>query len=120
MYDETNVPGPEYRVRQVVRYLVTVYFHPYLTKDQKGFPLPIEGSSKVIGEFDRDDNAELVREGLQKQADTQHARMRSEPEPELVPAEPEDMNEALVQISAELGCECTLDDILHSIDALKK
>jgi hypothetical protein len=79
MYDETNVPGPEYKVRPVVRYLVTVYFHPYTAKDQHGFPLPIEGSSKVIGEFDRDDNAELVRAGLQKLEDAAHARRQAQP-----------------------------------------
>lgn len=41
-------------------------------------------------------------------------------EPEMVPAEPEDMNAALVQISQELGCQCNLDDILHAIDRLKE
>jgi hypothetical protein len=69
MYDETNVPGPEYKVRPVVRYLVTVYFHPYLAKDQSGFPLPIEGSSKVVGEFEREDRALEVQEALQKRSD---------------------------------------------------
>lgn len=41
-------------------------------------------------------------------------------EPEMVPAEPEDMNAVLVQISQELGCQCNLDDILHAIDRLKE
>lgn len=90
MYDETNVPCPEYKVRPVVRYLVTVYFHPYMAKDQHGFPLPIEGSSKVIGEFDRDDNAELVRDGLQKLTDAQHVRMQEARAAEVPEAELKD------------------------------
>lgn len=48
MYDETNVPGPEYRVRPVVRYAVTRYCHPYQAKDgTHGSP----GLSEVLGEF---------------------------------------------------------------------
>jgi len=29
MYDQNNVPPPEYRIRPVVRYVVTRYCHPY-------------------------------------------------------------------------------------------
>ncbi|GAB3755027.1 Lcl C-terminal domain-containing protein [Lysobacter olei] len=38
---------------------------------------------------------------------------------DLVPAEPHEMAEALTQISTELGCANTLDDMLHAIDALR-
>lgn len=47
MYDETNVPGPEYRVRPVVRHIVTRYCHPYQSKDGKEGSA---GSSEVVAE----------------------------------------------------------------------
>lgn len=37
----------------------------------------------------------------------------------LVPGDADDMQEALSAIATELGCACTLDDILHVIDALR-
>lgn len=120
MYDENNVPGPEYKVRPVVRYLVTVFFHGYMTKDQHGYPLEIQGSSRVIGEFEREDHADDVKQALQKRSDDfKSARLSAGEEPEMVPGEPEDMAEALTQISSELGCQNNLEDILHAIDALK-
>jgi hypothetical protein len=48
MYDETNVPGPEFRVRTVVRYVVTRYCHPYQSRDGTH---GMQGSSTVVGEF---------------------------------------------------------------------
>ena len=39
---------------------------------------------------------------------------------ELVPGDAADMAEALAEVSKELGCQNTLDDMLHAIDALKK
>lgn len=62
MYDETNVPGPEYRVRPVVRYVVTRYCHPF--KDKDG--LTINGHSGVIAEFPSEERAYEVAEALQK------------------------------------------------------
>lgn len=66
MYDQTNVPGPEYKTRPVVRYLVTVYYHGYMAKDQHNYPMEIQGSSRVVGEFEREDMAMAVQEALQK------------------------------------------------------
>lgn len=61
MYDETNVPGPEYRVRPVVRYVVTRYCHPYQSRDGK---VGMSGGSSVVGEFDKEQNAYDVAEAL--------------------------------------------------------
>ena len=74
MYDETNVPGPEFKVRPVVRYVVTVYYHPYESRDGK---CSMSGSSEVIGEFAREDRAEEVRESMQKFWDEQRAAMKA-------------------------------------------
>lgn len=89
MYDETNVPGPEYKVRPVVRYLVTVFFHPYQTKDGT---CGAAGSSQVVGEFDAEGRAIDVAEALQKLSDQQIAAMRAGNEqPEMVPDDADDM-----------------------------
>lgn len=48
LYDETNVPPPEYRVRTVARYTVTRYCHPYESRDGR---CASSGQSSVIGEF---------------------------------------------------------------------
>jgi hypothetical protein len=63
MYDESNVPAPEYRVRTVVRYIVTRYCHPYTDRNM-GQPLSIEGSSRVIAEFHREQDAIDVASSL--------------------------------------------------------
>ena len=47
------------------------------------------------------------------------AAPKATPEPELVPGEPTDLQEALQAISLNLGCANTLDDMLHAIDALR-
>lgn len=57
MYDETTVPAPEYRVRPVVRYIVTRYCHPYVSVDGK---CGSTGSSSVLGEFAKETDAEQV------------------------------------------------------------
>jgi hypothetical protein len=57
MYDETNVPGPEYRVRPVVRYVVTRYCHPFTSSDGKSGSA---GHSEVIAEFHSDERAHEV------------------------------------------------------------
>ena len=64
MYDETNVPGPEYRVRTVARYVVTRYRHGYTGKDPVGQPVDIGGSSGVIGEFRNEQQAFEVAQAL--------------------------------------------------------
>lgn len=59
MYDETNVPGPEYRVRPVVRHIVTRYCHPYQSKDGKEGSA---GSSEVVAEVPSHERAcEIAR-----------------------------------------------------------
>lgn len=59
MYDETNVPGPEYRVRPVMRYVVTRYCHPYASKDGRD---SWTGSSEVIAEVPKQERAcEIAR-----------------------------------------------------------
>lgn len=63
MYDETTVPGPEYRVRTVVRYVVTRYCHPYTSADgQSG----CSGQSTVVGEFHDQQQAFEVAQALAK------------------------------------------------------
>lgn len=58
MYDETNVPGPEYRVRTVVRHIVTQYCHPFVFRgDGTNPPREEPSGSTVIGEFA---NAEMA------------------------------------------------------------
>ena len=54
MFDETNVPGPEFRVRPVVRYVVTRYCHPYTSADGKSSN---GGSSEVIAELPNEQRA---------------------------------------------------------------
>ena len=62
MYDETNVPGPECRIRPVVRYLVTTYCHGYQTRDgSQG----MTGSSRVVCECENEREAEDVQRALQ-------------------------------------------------------
>jgi hypothetical protein len=64
MFNETNVPGPEYRVRPVVRYVVTRYCHPYEHSD----PTMIGncGGSTAVGEFPNEQQAFEVANALAK------------------------------------------------------
>ena len=64
MYDETNVPGPEYRVRTVVRYVVTRYCHPFTSRDGT---CGQSGSSTVVGEFHGEQQAFEVAQALAAQ-----------------------------------------------------
>jgi hypothetical protein len=63
MFNETNVPGPEYRVRPVVRYVVTRYCHPYEHSDG---PTGNGGGSTVVGEFPNEQQAFDVANALAK------------------------------------------------------
>lgn len=72
MYDETNVPGPEYRVRPVVRYVVTRYCHPYQSRDGR---TGMSGSSTVVGEFHSEENAYNVAKSLESSESQLHAAL---------------------------------------------
>jgi hypothetical protein len=62
MYDETNVPGPEFQVRPVVRYTVTAYYHPYQSKDGSH---GMTGSHKVMAECDNERHADEIAKSLE-------------------------------------------------------
>lgn len=54
-YNESNVPPAEYRVRTVVRHVVTRYCHPYTHRapspcDVNQADIPVSGGSKVVCE----------------------------------------------------------------------
>lgn len=68
-YDETNVPGPEYRVRPVTRFVVTRYCHPYQAADGSHGHT---GSSESIGEFANEQRAVDVARAMA--AADQHPR----------------------------------------------
>lgn len=61
MYTEKNVPGPEFRVRPVVRYLVTRYCHPYQAEDGTHGST---GSSEVIAELPNEQRAWEVAQAM--------------------------------------------------------
>lgn len=61
MFNETNVPGPEYRVRPVVRYVVTRYCHPYVSSDGL---TGNSGGSEVVGEFHGEQRAYEVAQAM--------------------------------------------------------
>jgi hypothetical protein len=63
MFNEKNVPGPEYRIRPVVRYVVTRYCHPYMSEDRTQRSL---GGSEVIAEFPSEDRALDVARAMAK------------------------------------------------------
>jgi hypothetical protein len=54
LYDETNVPAPEYRVRTVVRHIVTRYCFPYQSRDNTHGSM---GHSETIAEFSSEQRA---------------------------------------------------------------
>lgn len=66
MYDETNVPGPEYRVRTVVRFVVTRYCHPYVQTLPDGDEISVPGGSEVIAELPSERLAFQVAEAMAK------------------------------------------------------
>jgi hypothetical protein len=62
MYDQNNVPPPEYRIRPVVRYVVTRYCHGYTHVagspcDVNEGQIPISGGSSVICEVPSEQGA---------------------------------------------------------------
>lgn len=69
MYNQHNVPPPEYRVRTVARYVVTRYCHPYV-EIPEGYAgdhpvsLGSSGSSEVIGEFENEQRAFEVAQAM--------------------------------------------------------
>lgn len=63
MYNEKNVPGPEFRVRPVVRYVVTRYCHPYQSVDGAH---GMAGSSEVIAELPSEQRAWEVAQAMAK------------------------------------------------------
>lgn len=66
MYDETNVPGPEFRVRPVVRYVVTRYCHPCTQKLPDGEQIHMAGGSEVIAELPNEQRAYEVAQAMAK------------------------------------------------------
>lgn len=71
MYDETNVPPPEYRVRTVVRYIVTRYCHPYRDSRRVGLDdqpgCGVDGGSRAICEVDNENRAWEIAQALANQ-----------------------------------------------------
>lgn len=63
VYDETNVPAPEYRVRTVPRYIVTRYCFPYQSADGR---VACSGRSDTVGEFPNEQRAFDVAQALAK------------------------------------------------------
>ena len=63
MFNETNVPGPEFRVRPVVRYVVTRYCHPYTSADGMSGN---SGGSEVIAELANEQRAFEVATAMAK------------------------------------------------------
>lgn len=64
-YNQFNVPGPEYQVRPVVRYVVTRYCHPYAHETDSGAHM-VQGGSEVIAEFPSEPRAWEVAEALRR------------------------------------------------------
>lgn len=65
MYNSENVPGPEFRVRTVPRFIVTRYCHPYESaKDVHGDSVTYPGSSILVGEFQNEQQAFDVAHAL--------------------------------------------------------
>lgn len=65
MYDETNVPGPEFRVRPVVRYVVTRFCHPYVDNNAgRNEALYIPGGSEVLAEVPSEQRAFEIAEAM--------------------------------------------------------
>lgn len=56
-YNQHNVPGPEFRVRPVVRYVVTRFCFPYVHDEGGDVAHSVPGGSEVIGEFPSEQRA---------------------------------------------------------------
>lgn len=68
-YNETNVPPAEYRVRTVVRYVVTRYCYPYTHRappvgDVYHTEIPVSGGSKVVCEVPDEEQAWAIANAL--------------------------------------------------------
>ena len=63
--------------------------------------------------------AEQINAAIARRRERFSSKAQATAEPDLVPGEPADMQEALQAISLNLGCQNTLDYILHAIDALR-
>lgn len=63
VYTDKTVPGPEFRVRPVVRYVVTRYCHPYHAEDGSH---GMAGSSEVIAELPNEQRAWEVAQAMAK------------------------------------------------------
>lgn len=61
IYNEDNVPGPEFRVRPVVRYVVTRYCHGYVSRDGTHGS---SGHSEVIAEMPNEQRAFEVAQAM--------------------------------------------------------
>jgi hypothetical protein len=73
MYDETNVPGPEFRVRPVVRYVVTRFCHPYIdhsiTIPDNNPGTYVPGGSEVLAEVPSEQRAFEIAEAMKAAED---------------------------------------------------
>lgn len=68
VHNQHDVPPPEYRVRTVVRHVVTRYCHPYTMCDAHGNgAYNVKGSSSVICEVANDVTAYEIAKALAKQ-----------------------------------------------------
>lgn len=75
-YNQHNVPGPEYRVRPIVRYVVTRYCHPYVHEDEDGCGAhTVSGGSTVVAEFTHEVQAEEIARILQNHENAELAEM---------------------------------------------
>lgn len=66
-YDETNVPPPEYRVRTVVRYVVTRYCHPYNQLGVADHLAFVPGGSRPVCEVEDENKAWEIAQALANQ-----------------------------------------------------
>ena len=78
MYNETNVPSPEVRIRPVVRYLVTTYYHGFQSADGSH---GMTGSSEVVCECESERQAEDVTRALQQLHNSTAQAMKDEKPP---------------------------------------
>lgn len=77
-YNQHNVPGPEYRVRPVVRWVLTRYCHPYVHEEENG-AFGVSGGSAVVAEFENETQAEEIARILQAEEKRQHEAMLAAP-----------------------------------------
>ncbi len=71
MFNQDNVPPPEYRVRPVLRYVVTRYCHPYNHRVEsdtsvQGDVIPVPGNCKALCEVPSEQGAFEIAEAMAK------------------------------------------------------